>query len=151
MNVNEKSTDWDPRASVGFWLNNASRTLLRLHDARLRELGLAMAQLPVLVALQDGEALPQKELAKRARIEQPSMVELIARMERAGLVRRAPHPDDGRVSLISLTPRASKQLPKAKEALLQGEAEAMAGLSKAERTQLRELLMRVAQNLGAMD
>jgi MarR family transcriptional regulator for hemolysin len=148
MKVNTESAEWNPGASVGFWLNNASRSLLRLHDARLREFGFAMAQLPVLIALEDGAALPQKELARRARIEPPSMVELIARMEKAGLVKRSPHPDDGRVSLISLTPRARKQVPRAKEALIQGEADATLGLSAHERTQLRELLKRVAHNLG---
>jgi DNA-binding MarR family transcriptional regulator len=151
MKVNTESAEWDPGASVGFWLNNTSRALLRLHDARLREFGFAMAQLPVLVALEDGDALPQKELARRAGIEQPSMVELIARMEKAGLVKRAPHPEDGRVSLISLTPRARKQVPKAKEALMHGEAEATHGLSTQERAQLRELLKRVAHNLGVGD
>src|SRR5258705_13803188 len=132
MKVNRKSA-WDPEASVGFWLNNASRTLLRIHDARLRALGLAMAQMPVLLALEECESLSQKELVMRARIEQPSMVELLARMERDGLVKRTPHPDDGRVSLASLTARAREKLPKAKAVLEQGEAEATKGLDATEK------------------
>lgn len=148
MKVKRSASDWDPAASIGFWLNNASRALLRNHDARLRALGLAMAQLPVLMALEQAQALSQRELAQRARIEQPSMVELIARMERDGLVRRAQHPGDRRVSLISLTARARQKLPRARAALLLGETEASAGLSETERAQLRTLLQRVAANLG---
>ncbi len=113
----------------------------------MRLLGFGMSQMPVLHALGDGGAMSQKELASWARVEQPTMAEMLARMARDGVVQRSPNPNDGRVSLTSLTPRALQQLPKAKAALMEVEHAAMVGFSKAEKAQLLTLLQRMVDNL----
>ncbi len=138
---------WDPGSSASFWINRASRLLLRLQEGHLRPLGFGMSQMPVLHALQDGGALSQKELARWARVEQPTMAEMLARMERDGVVQREPNPKDRRGSLFSLTRRARLRLPKAKAALIQGEQEVMAGFSATEKELLLTLLQRVVSNL----
>lgn len=147
MQEGEPRGRWDPEGSASFWINRASRALLRLQDARLRPLGLGMGQLPVLHALADGRSMSQKDLAKRARVEQPTMAEMLSRMERDGVVEREPDPNDRRASLISLTRRARARLPKAKDLLIEGEEEAMAGFTAEEKQLLRALLQRVVQNL----
>src|SRR5690349_1750469 len=96
---------WNPAASPTFWINHASRMLMREFEQRLRPLDFGMAYLPVAVALEGGAALPQKDLAERARVEQPTMAALLTRMARDGLISRAPHPTDKRAALISLTPK----------------------------------------------
>lgn len=149
MQVDDEDFPWDPEASAAFWLNQASRLLLRLHEGRLRPLGFGMSQLPVLIALEEDGALPQKELALRARVEQPTMAEMLARMERDGVVERRPNPDDKRGSLASLTRRSKARLPKAKAALVQGEKDALAGFSAEEKELLLGLLRRVVGNLEA--
>ncbi|HEY1097650.1 MAG TPA: MarR family transcriptional regulator, partial [Myxococcota bacterium] len=95
-------TGWNPEATASFWINRTSRVVLRANDARLKAFGFSMSQMPVLHALQDGVAKSQKELAQLARIEQPTMAEMLTRMERDGVIERAPNPRDGRGSLISL-------------------------------------------------
>lgn len=120
---------------------------MRLHDERLRELGLRMGQLPVLIALESGGSLSQKELALAARVEQPTMAEALSRMERDGLVRREPNPNDKRGSLISLSRTARARIPKAKAALARGQEEALAGLDPKERAMLLGLLKRVVGSL----
>lgn len=147
MESEEVCPDWDPASSASFWMNRASRTLVRLQDERLRPLGFGMGHMPVLHALQDGGALSQKELAQRARVEQPTMAEMLGRMERDGVVEREPNPADKRGTLISLSRRARARWPKGKEALMQVEAEAMAGFSAKEKATLRALLQRVVENL----
>jgi MarR family transcriptional regulator for hemolysin len=136
-----------PEALVGFWINLASRTIVRVVDARLRPHGFALSQLPVLRALAERGPLSQKELARVARVEQPTMAELLGRMERDGLVQREPNPEDRRASLTSLTRSARARFPKAAEILMASEREATAGLSEQERGTLRELLQRVVKNL----
>jgi MarR family transcriptional regulator, transcriptional regulator for hemolysin len=143
------SGQWSPAKSVSFWVNRASRVLTRLQDSRIRPLGFGMSQMPVLHALQGGAVLSQKELAARANVEQPSMAELLARMERDGVVERAPDPDDGRGTLTSLTRSARARLPKAKEVLLETERDALAGFSSEEKELLLALLQRVVRNLEA--
>lgn len=140
MPVKRHSPAWDPVSSASFWINYTSRTILRLHESRLRPLGLSMGQLPVLIALAERGPLPQKELAIYANVEQPTMAELLARMEREGLVERAPNPEDRRGSLTKLTRSGRARLTKAKVALLENEALATAGLSTAKKTALIKLL-----------
>lgn len=137
-----------PEALVGFWLNLASRALMRTMDARLRPFGFSLSHLPVLRALAEHGAHTQKDLARLARVEQPTMAELLARMERSGLVQRQPNPIDKRGSLVSVTRSARTKLTKAAEALLNGEREAMAGFSAKERALFLDFLQRVVANLA---
>ncbi len=147
MQEQNDTPGWNPEASVGFWLNRASRMLMRLHENRLRPLGFGMSQMPILQALSENESLSQKDLAQRARVEQPTMAEMLARMERDGLVEREPNPNDKRASLTSLSRKAKTRLPKAKAELIQGELDATAGFSDEEKAVLRGFLMRIVRNL----
>ena len=121
--------------------------MTRWGEERFHALGLAIAQMPVLVALKDGSSLTQKELAELAQVEQPTMTHLLARMERDGLIRRTPNPHDKRNSLISLTPSALEKFPDARAVLLEGNAVALQGFTEQEIATLSQLLCRVMQNL----
>jgi DNA-binding MarR family transcriptional regulator len=136
-------------AKPGYLINRSARLLARWGDGRFRALGLAIAQVPVLAALKDGVAKTQKELAQLVQIEQPTMAQLLARMERDGLVRRNPDPKDKRSSKVSLTPIAQKKLPAARAVLLQGNAAALQGFTDREVATLSRLLTRVVNNLAA--
>jgi DNA-binding MarR family transcriptional regulator len=131
----------------GHLIVRASRLLLRLGDQRFEPLGLATAQMPVLYALRDGASMTQKELATLAGIEQPTMAQMLGRMERDGLIRRAANPADKRSALVSLTSRALKRLPQARAALLAGSTDALAGFTDREIATLNRLLSRIIRNL----
>src|SRR6266568_5325056 len=113
---------------IGYWINRASRLLVREGDAILRSFGLAMSYLPVLRALADGRTHSQKELADFVGVEQQSMAETLARMERDEMVQREPNPNDKRAALISVTRRSRAGFPKAMASLFEGEDKALAGL-----------------------
>jgi MarR family transcriptional regulator for hemolysin len=70
---------WDPMATPGLYISRIARGLARVGDAQLRDLGFATAQLPVLTALKEGARLSQKELAQWAKVEQPTMAQLLSR------------------------------------------------------------------------
>ena len=70
----------------GHLISLAARGSARLSEARLKPLGFGVGHLPVLVALQDGRASTQRDLARFAKIEQPPMAQMLARMERDGLI-----------------------------------------------------------------
>ncbi|HEY6357464.1 MAG TPA: MarR family transcriptional regulator [Vicinamibacterales bacterium] len=151
MRKEQKASVAVPESLVGFWINRASRSAIRALDARLRPLGLAMSYLPVMRALADGGSCSQKELAQLARVEQPTMAEMLARMERDGVVRRRPNPDDKRATLISLAGPWRKRFPEASAILMEGERVATAGLSDPEKALLRELLQRVVRNIESWE
>ena len=113
----------------------------------MKPLGPGVGHLPVLVALRDGQAGSQRDLARFARIEQPSMAQMLARMERDGLIRRVPDPADGRSSQVSLTEAARTRLPVACAVLFQGNRDALSGFTDVEAAQLVALLTRLIANL----
>lgn len=137
----------DVLATPGHLISLAARGFARLSEARLKPLGFGVGHLPVLVALRDGQASTQRDLARFARVEQPPMAQMLARMERDGLVRRTPDPADGRSSRITLTEAAKARLPDAVATLLQGNREVLSGFTDEEAGQLVELLTRLITNL----
>lgn len=137
----------DPTASLPQLINRISRALARDGDAVLKPLGLRYAQIPVLALLGTGAKLTQKALAESAGIEQSSMAQLLARMDRDGLIRREPHPHDARSQTITLTPDATARANDAHQHLRSLERRAIEGLSAEQVQTLRELLTRVGRNL----
>ncbi len=137
----------DVLSTPGHLISLAARGFARLSEARLKPLGFGVGQLPVLVALQNGKASTQRDLARFAKVEQPPMAQMLARMERDGLIRRTPHPEDGRSSRIVLTKAAQARMPDAIETLFKGNRDAMDGFSQEESTQLVALLTRLIANL----
>jgi DNA-binding MarR family transcriptional regulator len=142
--------DWDLFDTPPPLINMASRAFSRLGERRVRALGFNIGQLPVLYLLRNGAQMSQKDLAKFAKIEQPSMAQMLARMERDGLIRRTPDPADGRSSLVSLTEAAVAKLPAARQALEEGRDRVLSGFSADEVQTLVQLMRRLNQNLDRM-
>ncbi len=75
------------------------------------------------------------------------MAQMLARMERDGLIRRTPDPADGRSSRITLTKVAEARLPEAIATLLRGNREVLRGFTDKEAKLLVDLLTRLIANL----
>jgi DNA-binding MarR family transcriptional regulator len=60
----------------------------------------------VLLPLWEQDGLRMGRLAERARLSKQTMTTLVRLCERDGLVERAPDPEDGRATVVSLTGRA---------------------------------------------
>lgn len=138
----------DRQQSAGYLANWAARLFARAIDRRLKEIGLSSGQLPVFFALAEDGALTQKELARTASIEQPTMAATLARMERAGLIERRPDPCDRRSSLVSLSAAAREKLALVREAISTVNAKALAGLDEDERAIFLKSLQTVIATLG---
>jgi len=131
-------------------LGHIHRSFHRIADTQLREHGFAMGQLPVLMALKDGRPHSQAELARLAQVEQPSMAQLLARMERDGLVQRVPDPDDRRSRLVLLTPECRARMHESRAVMQALAAEALADFSAEDRAELGRLARRLAEKVDAM-
>lgn len=132
-------TDWKNR-SAGYLTNQLARLFERGLSARIRPLGLTTGAFPALVELWEREGLTQKQLVERLDIEQATMANTLARMERDGLIRREKDPEDGRVQRVHLTDRSRNLRSAAIEAAEAENAERLAGLTERERRQFVELL-----------
>lgn len=138
---------YDRETSGGYVTNRAARAFIRALDRRL--LNGSAGQMPVFLALVDGNAYTQTELARIASVEQPTMANTLARMERDGLIERTPDPADRRSSLVSLNKLGRKRAAEAMEAALAVNEVAFARLSAAERKTFFDLLHRVIAALDA--
>jgi DNA-binding MarR family transcriptional regulator len=90
-----------------FGLLIKSATLLeqRIDSALRRECGISHTMLEVLIRLsrQPGEEVSQRRLADDLTLTSSGTTRLLDRMEKAGLVRRVPSPEDRRVALVEPT------------------------------------------------
>jgi DNA-binding MarR family transcriptional regulator len=75
-------------------------------------------------------------LAAREGVSQPSMTQLVQRLERAGLVTRLADPDDGRACLIGITAAGQALLDERKRMRRERLAALMATLTAEEQSQL---------------
>jgi DNA-binding MarR family transcriptional regulator len=131
--------------SAGYLVNWAGRLFVRAIERRLA--GGSAGPMPVFFALAGGGTMSQSALARWATVEQPTMANTLQRMERDGLIARAPDPNDGRSALISLTKlgrqRASEALASAQEV----NALALRDFKPAEREMFVSVMRRIAENL----
>ena len=73
-------------------------------DKRLKHLGIGQSGwITIAMIAKSGEPLSQRALADLVGVEGPSMVSMLDRLERDGLVARAASPTDRRVKLVQLT------------------------------------------------
>lgn len=102
-------TSPDPPAERQYNLNGmlvwqlsvTGRLIRTLLDNELPDAG--PQAVAVLVRLMEHDGLTQAELARRQRVEAPSMSGMVDRLVRAGYVTREPHPEDRRSVCVFIT------------------------------------------------
>jgi MarR family transcriptional regulator, transcriptional regulator for hemolysin len=95
-------TDLEERFSGA--LHNTSRAWRQALDRRLKYLGVSQASwMTIAVAAKAPGPLSQSELADRLGVEGATMVAMVDRLVRAGLVMREPSTTDRRVKRVVLT------------------------------------------------
>ncbi|MGY2286465.1 MarR family winged helix-turn-helix transcriptional regulator [Pseudomonas gingeri] len=134
-----------------FLIKRVSQELIRQAEIRLRPLAIGMASMPVLGALKRGEARTQAELARLMQVEQPSMAQTLARLERDGLIRRRPNPQHKRIQIVELTELGLARIPQAKDILCDGNDKALVGFSAEEVALFVDFLQRANANLRKED
>lgn len=137
---------YERETSVGYMTNWAARLFVRAIERRLS--GGNAGPMPVFLALQDGRAMTQTALAQQASVEQPTMANTLARMERDGLVSRTPDPNDKRSALVRLTDLGRVRAGQAFDSAMEVNGIAASALSEAE---LATYLSLVARIVAALD
>lgn len=133
--------------SAGYLVNYMARLFAEGLRKRIAPLGIVPGQFPALLALWERDGLTQKELLAQVAIEQATLANTLARMERDGLIVRKEHPADARARTIHLTEKARSIREAAYAAADKTNAEALAGLSDNERQEFLGLMRRTIQSL----
>ena len=126
----------------------AGRLVRTLADAELGDVGVAAPACGVLLRLAGEDGLTQAEIARRQRVEAPTMCRTVDRLVRDGLVERRPDAADRRATRVHLTPEGRRAAAAGAEVVDALEARAFAGLDAAERRALADLLGRVIERLA---
>lgn len=100
-------TKQDFETSIGFVVNSTAKAFQRALDVELRQnVGVTIFQWRVVVTLIQFPGITQKEVADRIGIESPTLVPVIDKMEKEGLLKRKTDAKDRRVNRIYLTSKA---------------------------------------------
>jgi len=83
----------------------------RMRAALARNAGISGTDLDALEHLEADGPLTQRDLGQRLSLTSGAVTMLVDRLERAGWVRRRPHPGDRRYVLIELSPLAAASAP----------------------------------------
>lgn len=97
-----------------------------------------------------GEPLPPKVIGERLLQTSGSITSLLDTLERRGLVRREPHPEDRRKLLVDITDEARDLVAKMLPLVHATSIDVLDGLSEADREQLTLSLAKIRANAQAM-
>ncbi|WP_236791318.1 MarR family winged helix-turn-helix transcriptional regulator [Amycolatopsis sp. GM8] len=130
---------------AGFLLARAGGRAIRGMNRALEPFGLRSRHYTVLMAAAQHGGLSQRELGELLGIDPSAVVALVDDLQRAGLVRRDPHPGDRRTRLVVLTADGRKTFDKASALAAKVHDDALAPLDPHERATLVELLRRIGR------
>lgn len=89
--------------STGYLISNTGRKLNQLLTARFQDAGLTSEQWSVLHQLGLADGITQRELSARTEKDPTNLTRILDQLERRGLVRREPSPDDRRSYRLKVT------------------------------------------------
>ncbi|MFC5236692.1 MarR family winged helix-turn-helix transcriptional regulator [Pseudonocardia zijingensis] len=134
-------------------LSSAIFRLARLHKSiaarLLRESGLHPGQELVLMTLWRDGPQRQVDLVRTLDSDAPTMARSIARLEKAGLVRRSPSPSDGRAVIVEATEASLPLREKVEQAWATLERLTVDGLSPQRTSEALALLTELEAGLQA--
>ena len=133
--------------SAGYLANHMARLFAAALQRRIQPLGRAPAQFMVLLELWREDGRTQADLVAALDVEQATMANTLARMERDGLVVRRASETDRRSRLVFLTEFARGLEAQAKDAARSLNAQALGGLDEAESAAFLSQMRRVVRNL----
>jgi DNA-binding MarR family transcriptional regulator len=130
--------------------------LLKAHGLVLRELrrrvpeGLTLPQFDVLAQLhRDADGMTSRELTRALLVTAGNVTGIVRRLSALGLVERRPVPGDRRTARIRLTPRGRQVMERALPRHAREVAALLSALPERDLVQLRALLGRLNDSLGA--
>lgn len=144
----EGGTTRDIRVTVNLVL--VARRWRSLLDERLRAIGQSSARMEALAAIMNSPSLSaQVDIAKRLRIEGPTMTRMLDTLEADGLVERLPDPTDRRTKQLRLTDAGEMLLEEIFAIADSARARLLDGVPSERMDELNELLVMLTERLDA--
>jgi len=141
---------YDFENSMGFVVNMTAKAFQKSFDIELRKnAGVSLSQWRVVGALVIQPGLTQKEIADKVGIEGATLVPIIDKMEKEGLLKRKPDSSDRRVNRIYLTQKADSLWESMVECALRIRKSSTKNISENDIQTTLETLRKISQNLAS--
>ncbi len=135
-------------SSVGKKIMRISLMLRITIDKATIDKGLYVGQFPVLDYVAKNDGCTQAQLAQHMQVSAPSVARSVARMERAGLLKRVGDETDRRCNQLSITPKGKKTAKLCRANIEEINKTMLDGFSEEEVCRLSEYLDRMLKNLS---
>jgi len=133
---------------IFYSLESAIKAYRRFAHTRLQAAGLDITidQGMVLKAIHDSPDITLQQVGIVAFKDFASITRIVQLLEQKGLLRRKPHPTDGRRSTLLLTSAGESMIRASTQIAQASRRHALEGISREEVEQLRSLLKRITEN-----
>jgi len=128
---------------VGYAASRAALELRKVFTQHMEAFGLTTPQFSILMLVFDNGDVNQKQLGQALDISPPNMAVTLDRMAERGWIERVRSTRDRRAQQIHLTPAGRALAERTRRIAATMEEPALAGLSRAERALLIELLRKI--------
>lgn len=138
---------YDFEDSMGYWVFSVAHLMTRAMNDELGKLGITYRQWEVLCWLSYMGEITQSELADHMRIEAPTLVGVIDRMERDGWIVRETDPTDRRKKIIRATEKVEPMWEQMVDCAKDVRAKALRDVAPEEVKKTKEILKMIRSNL----
>jgi len=139
---------YDLENSVGFLLYRTAMAFRKALDLELRrKTGVTFGQWKILAMLSREDGLTQKEIADRCEVEGPTLIPIIDKMEKEGIVTRKVDREDRRINRIFLTTKADATWNSLVDCSMQVRKSSIRGIPEEQIKIMRDVLEKISQNL----
>jgi MarR family transcriptional regulator for hemolysin len=140
--------EYDFENSIGFLVNRTARAFVKSLDLELREkVGVTVGQWKVIVMLVKQNGLTQKETADKLGLESPTLIPIIDKMEKGGLLVRRVDSSDRRNNRIYRTEKADVLWDRMVECATKVRQVSVKDISEENILIMRNVLDKIWQNL----
>ena len=128
---------------VGYNTRRAALVIIGEFMERMAVYELRTVDFSVLSLITHNPGITSKQLCTTLGIQAPNLVSMVTTLEKRALIKRLPHPSDGRAMGLHLTEAGEKMMRNAEKTAAKLEQEATAKLSADERKTLMALLKKI--------
>ena len=130
---------------VGYNARRAALTIIGRFTENMARFELSPVDFSVLSVIHHNPGITSRQLCLALNLLPPNMVVFLRTFEKRHLIKRSPHPTDGRAIGLSLTPEGTALMAEAEAVAAASDNDAVGTLTKAELATLRRLLMKIYQ------
>ncbi|WP_238650871.1 MarR family winged helix-turn-helix transcriptional regulator [Paenibacillus piscarius] len=112
--------------------------------------GVTPTRFRLLQELYQAAEISQISLQKLLAIDPAAVTRHLKGLEESGMITRRKHPDDNRVTLVSLTPQGREHINDYRENKIQFISDILNGFDEQERLVLADMLNRLQHNINGM-